>query len=449
MKTLNTAFKLSALGLLALFATNVYAAGYRLEFQSPSVLSDAGEAAVVEDAGTNWYNSAGLVYLPLQVVMAATDVYAPTTFHGTVNAPSTLNQLGPFASLFASNYTASGTASSHPNSILPAFHLSAPMSDSIALGLTIAPAWGFTEDYGESSILRYNLTRVYTKTIDIAPSIAFKVNSQWSFGFGPDINYFSVESKTHVRTEGTAAPFIGTVGDSISRFSAGSWNYGGHVGVLYRYDDHTRIGVNYRTQINMHLDGDSDFGLDQGPGLPYAIFETNQFKLPLPLPASITLSAYHDMTPCWALMGTLTYDHWSTIQDYHASNYIQPPLPSNPSGILPDVTLPQFMRDTVDISVGTHYKINEKIMLRANFKYEPTPTKDGYRDVNFPDGAKYGVQIGGRYQVNEKIALDMVYGHVFVKAASINDVNPVSGAVASGHNNTDINLLGGQLVWNL
>lgn len=444
MKSADKIFRLSALSLLIFLSSQAHSSGYRVEFQSASVLADAGEAAVVEDAGTNWYNAAGLVYMPLQVASSGIDVYAPTKFSGTVNAPSTLNQLGFPASAFASNYTATGSASAHPNSVLPAIHFAAPIAPGIAVGFTMAPAFGFTEDYGEASILRYNLTRVYTKTIDLSPSIAFQITPQWSIGFGPDAHYFSAQSKTHVRTESTNPLIVPTVGDSISRFSVNDWAYGGHIGILYKHDEHTRVGLNYRSKLMMHLDGYSDFGLDQ-----VSFFETNQFQLPIALPASTTLSIYHDMTPCWALMGTIAYDQWSSIQNYHARNYIQPSAGNPLESSLIDVTVPQHMHNTVDLSMGTHFKINEKLMLRASFKYEPTPTVNSYRYVNFPDGIKYGIQVGSRYQATKKVALDFIYGHVFVKQGHINDVNPATGATAVGHFHTDINLLGGQLVWNL
>ena len=442
---LTTRFKLNSLGLLLLFTSQVYAAGYKIEFQSAATLADAGDAAVVEDAGTNWYNAAGLVYLPMQTALSGIDVYAPTTFHGTVNAPSSLNQFPFPAPLFANNFASSGTASSHPNSVLPAMHFSYPMNACIALGLSVAPAWGFTEDYGEGSLLRYNLTRVYTRTIDISPSLAWKISPNWSIGIGPDMHYFTVQSKTRVRTEGLLPPLAGTVGDSFSRFTANDWGYGGHVGILFRTtDEKTRIGLNYRSKLMMHLDGFSSFGLDQ-----QGFYQNNTFQLPLPLPTTATLSVYHDMTPCWALMGTIAYDHWHTIQYYHAKNYIQPPTLGNPSGILPNVFLPQKMRNTVDLGVGTKYKINSQWLLRASFKYEPTPVRDAYRYVNFPDGVKYGIQIGSHFQATQQIGLDFIYGHVFVKTAHIHDVNLVTGAVATGHQTTSINLIGGQLVWNL
>lgn len=444
MKVNQRIFRLSALGLLALFSSQIYASGYRMEFQSASVLADAGEAAVIEDAGTNWYNSAGLMYMPLQVVMSGIDVYAPTTFSGNVSAPSAINQL-PFPfNTTAVDFNANGSASSHPNSLLPAFHLAVPINKCVALGLSVVPAWGFTEDYGESSILRYNLTRVYTKTIDISPSIAFQLTPKWSLGLGPDAHYFSVQSKVHSRTQGTLAPLLGTVGDSSSRFTASDWAYGAHIGLLYKYDDATRVGINYRTKLMTNLSGDSNFTLD-----PFPFYETNTFQLPIALPASTTLSLYRDVTPCWALMGTVAYDQWSSIQDYHARNYIQPPTPANPTGILPDVTVPQHMHNTFDFSIGTHYKLTDKLMLRGSFKYEPTPTRNEFRNVNFPDGPKYGINLGARYQVNCKVALDFIYGHVFVPQIDINDVNPATNAVATGHQRTSIDLLGGQLVWNL
>jgi len=435
--TNKSVWRLSSLGLMMLLSAQAYAAGYKMEFQSASVLADAGEAAVVEDAGTNWYNAAGLVNLPQQLVASGIDLYAPTTFGGTAFAPALL----PPPSV-GSSFIQSGSASSHPNSFLPAFHYTYPINHCFSLGISVVPAWGFMEDYGENSMVRYNLTKVYTRTVDVAPSIAMRINKQWSIGIGPDFHYFSVESRNHVRTEGT--PPFGTPGDSISRFSANRWGYGGHIGVLFQWNDATRIGLNYRSKLMMNLDGYSDFALNH-----VASFESNSFKLPVPLPPTTTLSVYRDITCNWALMGTLAYDQWNVLRDYHARNYIQPPTPTNPSGILPNVVLQENYSNTVDVSVGTHYKLNDQWMLRGSIKYEPTPTQSAFRDVSFPDGPKLGFNIGTRYQMNRKIAFDVIYGHVFVKTVHINGINPVTFATVSGHQHTSIDLLGAQVVWNI
>lgn len=428
----NSVFKKSlwtTIGLAVILSSPVYAAGYKMEFQSASVLADAGDAAVVEDAGTNWFNSAGLVYLPQQVVGGLFDVYVPTRFAGSSAAPSIF---GP-----AFSFSGSGSARSNPNNIIPLFHYSMPLSKQVALGLSVVPAWGFRQDYGNDTVLRYDLQSVYTRSIDIAPSIAYKFNDNWSFGIGPDINYFYLSSRNMVRTQGPAP--LGTTGDSLSRYSTEDWAYGAHAGILLRLNEgHTRIGLNYRSKIVMHLSGYSDFALDDGPA-----FENGNFKIVFPLPPTTSLSIYQDINDKWAVMGTLAYDQWSVVKLFHAKNFMQP------TGPIPDVVLMERFSNTVDIGVGAHYIINPLWMLRFNMKYEPTPTNNKFRDVSFPDGDKLGVQIGTRFQMTSKIALDALVGHVFVRSVPINVTLPVTGVTVNGRSSTSINVFGAQVVWDV
>lgn len=410
------------LGLVAVWSSQLFASGYRLEFQSASVLADSGDAAVVEDAGTNWYNSAGLVYLPKQAAISAIDLYEKTAFKGTASTP------GIFGGDFI---TQTGQATSYVLVGVPAIHYAIPFNDCYAFGLSIVPAWGLLEDYGPQSLLRYDLERIYTKTINIAPSIAWKIDNHWSIGAGPDIHYWYLTSKTRVRTQPVTGP------DSISRFSTDDWGYGGHIGVLYRYDDKTRVGLNYRSKVFMTQTGYSDFAFEDGRG-----FESNTFQVNIPLPPTTSLSVYHEMTPCWALMGTITYDQWSVIRNLHGQDFI------GPTGMLSSVNVPQDFNNTFDFSFGTHYKLTENLLLRASIKYEQTPTNDQHRDVNFPDGEKLGFNFGSRYQISKCLAVDLIYAHVFTRTVPINITN-VFGANVNGRSDVAIDLAGAQLVWNI
>ncbi len=418
------------LGVMTAWSLQGNAAGYKLEFQSAATLADSGDAAVVEDAGTNWYNSAGLVLLPQQLVMSGIEIYQHTKYSGTVTAPSVPGGTVP------GGFNQTSTTNSYPNAYLPAVHYVYPFKERWAAGISIVPAWGLMEDYG-NAFLRYNLMRLYTKTIDVAPSLAMKINDQWSVGLGPDFHYFSVQSSNAVRTQPA-----GTLGDSLSRYSADHWNEGWHAGLLFRLNDATRFGLNYRSRIVMHLQGYSGFGLNGG-----AYSETNQFKVNIPLPPTTSFSIYHDMTARWAMMGTVSYDQWGIVKAYNANNYQS--ITTTGAPILIAASSPQFMSNTFDWGLGTHYQLNKEWMLRGNVKYEPTPTNNANRDVNFPDGDKLGFQLGARYQINKKLMLDLVYGHVFVKQEKIGLTNPVTSVATNGHVNTSINLAGAQLVWNI
>lgn len=408
-----------------------HAAGYKLEFQSPSVLADAGEAAVVEDAGTNWYNAAGLVYLPQQLVFSGIQMYQVSKFSGTATTPSPLGFTN----------TASGSDNSYITPYLPAFHYSLPIADRYALGLSIAPAWGLLEDWSDSSFLRYDLTRIYTRTLNVSPSIAFKINNQWSVGAGPDFAYFSLQSRSHAMTE-LAPGLVAPQNDSISRVSVDNWGKGYHLGVLFRPNETTRIGLNYRSKIVMNMNGYSFFGLNG-----VTTYETNQFVFRTLFPPVTTLSIYHDMNYRWAMMGTISYEQWGMLKNNYAQNY-QSITPLGASNII-NVAIPEGYHNTLDLGIGTHYQLCDNLMLRGSIKYVATPTKDSTRNIDFPDAAKLGLNLGFRYQINKKIAVDGIYAHVFAKSAPINNTNSVTGANVNGHVNTSIDLIGAQLVWNV
>lgn len=423
--------KLSALGILLAFSSSSFAAGYKLEFQSPAVLADAGDAAVVEDVGTNWYNSAGLVKLPQQLVVANTYMYQQVSFKGFQSAPS------PFGAAFS--YAANGSASSYGNINLPAIHYGLPFGSRYAFGLSVVPAWGLLQDYGPNSFVRYGLDRIYTRTIDIAPSLAISLTPQWSIGFGPDFHYFALQQKYRARTQGPTG-LGGTTSDSVVRASADSWNYGGHVGILFNLNQGTRVGLNYRSKIVQKLEGYSDFDINGSVGGMTTVLETNQFRLNLPMPPTTSLSLYHEFTPVWAMMGTIAYDQWSVVRHLNVQNQI------TPQG-LRNVLIPQDFHNTFDLGLGTHYKLNEKWMLRGSFKYEQTPTNDDYRDINFPDGEKFGLNLGAHYQWLPKLGFDFIVAHVYTRTVPIRNTNPASGVFTDGKSDTTIDLVGAQLVW--
>jgi len=422
VRILKVLLRASLISFITAFSSSIFASGYKLEFQSVSIMGGNGEAAALEDAATNWYNSAGLVYIPRQVVAGGFDLYAPTTFTGSQFAPSVVP---------AFDYTNSGSASSHPNSLIPLLHYNIPFKDRYSFGLSIAPAWGLRENYGQNSLVRYELRRIYTRTIDIAPSLAVKLNTHWSIGAGPDIHYFTVQQTQNVRTE----PLSGAA-DSVQHFTAESWDTGWHAGILWMINETTRIGANYRSQIKQNMSGFSDFaftGVEQ--------LQTDHFKLNVLLPPVTTVSFYHDINPRLAILGTINYDQWGKVKAYNAKNIIEPGVVPGTS-VLVNQALTQDFKSVVDYGLGMHYKLNDKIMLRSSVKYEPTPTVNEFRDISYPDEKKLGFQVGSRYVMNKMVSVDFVYGHVFVWQAPINYTNPLTQVVTTGNNRTHIDLVG-------
>ncbi len=420
------------IGCITSLCAPTYASNYKLEFQSASTLADGGDAAVINDASTNWYNSAGIVYLPQQLVLSAIQGYNVAKFSGTATTPGQ-----------SFIYTQSGNATSYQSPLLPGLHYVKPINTRLSFGLTAAPAWGLGQNWGEStSIVRYNMTKLYTKSVDISPSLAWKINDKWSIGAGPDFNYFTLQ----FTSKGLLEPSISTIApnnDAVSHISAQQWGFGGHVGVMFVPTETTRIGLNYRSKLSARLLGDSGLSVAGG----YS-FSNRQFQYYTLFPATTSLSLYHDLNQQWALMGTITYDQWGSLAYNKARNYQSIPLPSNPLGTV-NVADPLKYNNTFDYAVGTHYKYNNNWLLRGALRFLGSPTHTTTRNITAPDAPKLAAVIGGRYTINSQLACDLVYTHIFWKKTYINNTNLVTGTNTDGSVTTSTDMAGAQLVWSI
>lgn len=427
--------KLSSLicfGCIATLTSQAYAANYKLEFQSASTLADGGDAAVINDASTNWYNSAGIVFLPQQLVLGGIQAYNVAKFSGTATTPGV-----------SYIYSQSGHAISYQSPFLPELHYVKPIGTRFGFGLTVAPTWGLGQEWGgDSSIVRYDMTRLYTRSIDISPSFAWKINDKWSVGAGPDFNYFTLQFTSKGLLEPSLAS-VSPANDSTSHITGEQWGFGGHAGILFVPNETTRIGLNYRSKLSVRLLGSSDLAI-----AGYSTFSNRQFQYYTIFPATTSLSIYHDLNSQWALMGTITYDQWGALNYNKARNYQSVPLPTNTSGRV-NVADPQNFSNTFDFAMGMHYKYNNNWLLRAALRYLDTPTHTTTRDITAPDAPKVAAVIGGRYTINSKLACDFVYTHIFWKNAYINHTNIVTGANINGSVSTSTDMAGAQLVWNI
>lgn len=431
---------LSSLGILALLTTQVYAAGYKVEFQSASTFADAGDAAVVDDASTNWYNSAGLVLLPQQLVSSGTLAYAPTLFSGTAVAPNVLASprvpIPPFIG--------SGRASSHTTVVLPSFHYAYPIDASWSLGFSAVPAWGLIENYGQHSLLRYTGYSIYSKSMDLEPSIAWRFNDNWSFGIGPDFHYFSSSTNFAINT------MVGPLGftDSLEHYNGHDWAFGAHAGILFQWGPCIRVGLNYRSKLVERLEGDSGFDGQIGHLPPGANFTTHDFVFRVPLPPVTTLSGYWAVTPALALVGSVEYEQWDIVQNINATG-IAALSPVTLGGVEVNTLLPQLYSNTWDFALGAKYAWSDEIMLRGSVKYLGTPTDNRVRTPLFPDAEKLGLQLGAHYQYNRYLGFDGAYGHAWFRTVPIHAENPLTGAVSDGRVRTSADIFAAGIVWTL
>lgn len=428
---LNRSFILIAIYSYSTFAS---AAAFQLWEQDGASIGNyhAGYAAAAEDASTAFYNPAGLTrFKNQQLVVAGTSVLTNFKYKGTV-AVSTL------ADPSAQPVTAQGGGFG----FVPALHYVAPLTERLAFGFSIAVPFGLMTNYGSDTILKYAATKTSIETIDVSPTLAYKINKNASVGLGPDLQYARGEFD-----QVGVLFFPQFFADGINK--ADGTSYGYHGGVLYEVSDNTRFGLSYHSQVVHHLTGTSELNgpLLQAVGAGSVTSKTAYINVTLP--PYTALSFFHRNKQV-ALMGSAILTQWSSIRELILHNVAGIENAAPTTSIV--VTIPQYFRNTWNLTAGANYYVTDTVTLRGGLGYDQTPVGNTYRNVQMPDNDRYVVALGGHFKASETVALDVSWAHIFVPQSSIAPPSQVSGdevTTTVGHVKGGADVFGAQVTWNL
>ncbi|HTM63675.1 MAG TPA: outer membrane protein transport protein [Gammaproteobacteria bacterium] len=396
----------------------------------------AGYAASADDASIAFYNPAGISrFKNQQVVFGVDSVLTSFKYRGTV-AVNNLDDPSPQPV----------TVQGGNIGLIPALHYVAPLSDIVGFGFSVVVPFGLKTDYGKGTVLRYASTESSVRVIDISPVLSFKVTDKFSFGFGPDIQVMKGEFDM-VGTNGV----ISWDSDGIN--TANDTAYGLHAGILYEFNENSRVGLSYHSQVAHHLSGHSSFSgamVRDALDIPSGTLRSTRAKVDITLPAYTALSAYHKVNSDLALMGSVIYTQWNTIQNLVLQNVAGISLLEPTTSLV--VTVPQHYCNTFNISAGADFAVNDWIRLRAGIGFDQTPVNNMYRNVMLPDNNRIAVAFGSHFQSTKTIGFDLGWTHLFMNQAKVNPPAQVTGdqvVTTNGNVNGGADVLAAQIVWDI
>jgi len=233
-------------------------------------------------------------------------------------------------------------------------------------------------------------------SVDINPTIAYKLTPEWTVGVGVQIEYFKLRL-----THGAFNSLLGPISGSRS-FEADDWGVGATAGVLWQPSPATSVGLGYRSAVG--IDAEGSF-VRTAPGA----VSTNATGS-LTLPDEVTLSARQVVAPRWAVLGTVEWQNWSRLGNVAAVS-----SGCGASGVCEVLNL--NYRDGWYFALGAEYAYSPAILLRAGVGYEISPIKDSNRDILIPDSNRVFLSVGGSYKYSEQISVDLAYSHLFFEDA--------------------------------
>ena len=371
----------------------VSAAGFALIEQGGSGMGNAfaGAAATAEDASTVFFNPAGMSRLDGMQFTAGghlIDLSADFSNSGSSKpAAIVTNPLG-------GNGGDAGDVA-----VVPNFYFVMPLGEQVRFGVGAGAPFGLATEYDDTWAGRFQGIKSELMTININPSLSFKVNEMLSLGVG--VNYQRLDAEL------TNAIVLGPNTEGRAKLEADDDAWGWNAGVLFEPVAGTRIGVAYRSAIDYTLEGNAVATTVSGTTL-----QDNPISADVTLPDSFSLSVAQAVNDRWEILGDVTFTRWSEINRINVVN--------RNDGTLVDSLVLDF-DDSWRYSVGVNYKLDESWKLKAGVAFDETPVKGAAsRTVRLPDNDRTWLSLGAQVKVKQSGRLDFGYSHLFIKDADIN-----------------------------
>jgi len=433
MKQLVRSLKVMGAGSLMLGSASVMASGYHFGTQSASNQGVANSgAAEVMDASTIFYNPAGLSRLEGAQVSGVLNVIMPDGEYTNIKSTTATGK-----TIAGGNGGNFGVTTAVPH-----MYGSYQINDKMTVGVGLFVPFGSHTDYENDWVGRYQTLESEIKTINLNPSISYKVNDTVALGAGLSAQYIEGTLSKALDLGAAANPALSgnKAYDGKSEVKGDDIGYGYNFGALFTISDATRVGLAYRSKIRHTLEGDLKFTVPAALQ-PTAIgrsLKNTSAKLNVETPESFSINGFHQFTPEWAMTADYTWTGHSRFDEIRIQA----------TGRTDTVTVTNW-RDTNRYSVGAIYTPNASWVFRAGLAYDQSPeSNDAERIASIPDSDRIWYALGARYNINKNNSIDLAAIYVQLKDSTINrkplDASEKAAGTINGNYSVDSITLGMQ-----
>lgn len=346
-----------------LAAQSALAAGFYVsEIGTPMSLGTAGAGNPTNTftADSSWTNPAGMTGLDKSEFLAGFQVIAPNIRFDSSGAT-----------------TASGNDGGNAGNALPVpsfFYVNA-VTDRLRLGISSAGIMGGGVDYGDRFVGRYATSLAELGAVGISPAFAFKVNDRFSVGAGVSIVYtrFDQDIAIKQKIEGPGGGLILDEPDGKFKIvKADDWGYQPYVGLTYHLTDRAMLGLVYRAEMDVDLEGDVKI---HDWRLPVNKPGANDIKINWDNPQTAKLGLRYRLDEKNILFMSAGWEDWSKFSNNT--------LALEGGGVNPEIRLDRKFEDTWNAGIALAHQEGSH-GTSIGISYESSPVNDRHRTLDLP-----------------------------------------------------------------
>ena len=305
--------------------------------------------------------------------------------------------------------------------IIPGIYYTRQLNEEWWFGISANIPSGFGSSYGDDWAGRYYSDEFTLVYVGLNPSLAYRLNDKWSLGLGANINYTYSLSENSVNTADPNAP------DGRAEFEGDGVAVGGSISALYEFNDRTRLGVIYSSEVSTDVDGELKVS---GASLPSQIAPVgtggNKVDVTVEniLPQRVQLGLYHELDSG----NYLTMDGvWIDFSKFSSGAVtVQDTVEVQPDGIYNDIWA---------VNAGYGMPLGGGKTLKFGALYVSNAVDDEDRTLSLRLDSIWGVGTGMTFEKGESL-VDVNFNLYYLGKAPVDTgFNPVQGRVVGETSN--------------
>jgi len=315
--------------------------------------------------------------------------------------------------------------------------------ENFRFGLGATAPYGLSTDWADDSFSRNVSTESNLKMFNINPSIACKVNDYLSVGVGVD--YFIAEISKYRRT-------VADAGGGNFHMAVKDEGWGYNIGFLLKPFEKHRLGISYRSEINLEYEGTANLdGLVDGETPYNTIFGGSTYSTALKsdgtIPRSVAVGYAYQPNDRLTIEADVEWTDWACVEEeflyYPDEEAATDAGKASRLAVLNDGNpVSRDWNDVFAYGIGLDYKWTDKTDLRCGFFYVEKTIPSANLDTALPDSNKHGVTLGLGHQFLKDVNIDMAYTFIKLKDRDItNDVGSNTGSNIDGTYKGHVNIL--------
>lgn len=282
------------------------------------------------------------------------------------------------------NSSANDGSSTTENFFLPQFHVVSQNYNDFRFGFSLVYPFGLCKRW-EEPFPAANAKEFRLEVIEANPTVSYKINDQFSVGAGIRI------LKSEGKVKSTAIISRDMDGDSI--------DLGYNVALSYLPVSQWKIGVTYRSRIDLGIEGDAKLN-----DLMFGATYDDDVDVTIVTPAVLSVGTSYGFGQTTV---ELNWDrtYWSRYS--HLDFDYNGPL----GGLLPgfDMRIDKDWDDADAYRIGITHKCTDKLTTMIGFGIDQTPVPERTLNFELPGSKAKLYSIGFRYQKTENLELGAAY----------------------------------------